>query len=281
MGYSLTGEQSEQVLFFTWGTGANGKSTFLGACRSVMGDYAMQANAELFLTPVRPQGSGHQEDLANLKGKRLVISTELESGRRLAVARIKQMTGGEPLRASRKYEHEDQFDPTHKIWLCGNHKPIIPDATYSIWRRFKLVPFAAVIPPDEIDKYLLMKLTKESTAILAWMIRGCLEWQSEGLEDVDTVKVATASYQQEQDIIGEYIASQCGLSSGDIVLFSDLYRDYCQFCDDNHEKPIGRNQFRERLYERGLEVKAGNNNKRYAIGITLMSHHQQCMKEVK
>jgi len=210
IGYSLTGNTSEQVLFFLYGTGGNGKSTFINIVRKLEGDYGLQARSELFLLTERDNRSSG-ESLANLEGMRFVAATELEEGKHLSVAQIKAMTGGEPIRADRKYEHEYQFEVLFKLWFSGNHKPKISDTTRSIWRRVKLIPFTVPISDEERDSELSEKLESELSGILAWAVQGCLSWQREGLEEPDEVKVATSNYkeEEEEDVIADFLADRC------------------------------------------------------------------------
>jgi putative DNA primase/helicase len=157
VGYSLTGDISQQILFFLYGLGSNGKSTFITTIRKLMGNYGERTNTELFLTKEKGAG-GPREGLANLKGKRFVAASEIEDGKRLAVSLIKDLTGGESIKADRKYEHEIEYTPTYKIWLTGNHKPGITDSTLSTWRRMKLIPFTVTISSKEADPLLSQKL---------------------------------------------------------------------------------------------------------------------------
>jgi P4 family phage/plasmid primase-like protien len=254
MGYSLTGETKEQVLFFIHGPGQNGKSTFMDTFIEILGPYATQANIEMFLAQYKPSSSGHNEDVANLAGKRLVVASEIEEGRKLAVPKIKQMTGGERVRASHKYEHEFEYQVTYKIWLNGNHKPEITDTTFSIWRRVKLLPLPVIIPPEERDRNLRHKLRLEYAGILAWAVQGCLDWQQEGIEDPLVVSTAVEDYRQESDILGDFIRAKCFPSPHDaecVVSQKDLYAAYQSWCGENSIDAVTSRTFAKRLREKG------------------------------
>lgn len=252
MGYTLTGDTREQCLFFCWGSGMNGKSTFLNTFREVLAPFSMQADPEMFMTAFRATKSGHSEDVANLAGKRYVLASEIEEGRRLAVNKLKQMTGGERVRASHKHEKEFEFDVTYKIWLNGNHKPEISDSTYSIWRRVKLIPFQLKIPEEEQDKQLIDKLRSEHPAILAWAVQGCLDWQRSGLREPDAVSTATAHYRHEQDILADFIEDCCIIDPLALVPKSIFKEKYQRWCQDNSTEPVTQRTFRARLIEKGI-----------------------------
>ncbi|MFH0768304.1 MAG: phage/plasmid primase, P4 family [Chloroflexota bacterium] len=273
VGYSLTGDTRSQTMFFLYGLGSNGKSTFITTIRKLTGGYGAKANTSLFMTKDKNSG-GPSEDLANLQGKRFVMASEIEDGRRLAVVLIKEMTGGEVIRADRKYEHEIEFQPVHKIWLVGNHKPVITDTTLSIWRRVKLVPFIVTIANREIDPDLPAKLESELSGILSWAVRGCLEWQRCGPGEPKTVTNATSDYRHEQDILGDFIEDCCLLKPTATVSKHELKAAYEEWCNGAGSQPASQKTFRARLIERGItEGKSGST--RYWKGIALSGSEGQ------
>jgi len=210
---------------------------------------------------------GPKEGLANLKGKRLVVASELEDGRRLAVGLIKDMTGGETIKADRKYEHEIEYQPTHKLWLVGNHRPVISDTTLSIWRRVKLIPFTVTIPQQEVDLDLSFKLEAELSGILSWCVKGCLDWQRDGLGEPHAVVAATASYRREQDILGDFIEDRCIVQPTAEVSKRDLRSLYSEWCRDNNVEEISQRTLRARLMERGITDRKGTGGGRLWVGI--------------
>ncbi len=275
MGYTLTGDTQEQCLFFCWGTGMNGKSTFLNAFREILSSYSIQADTDMFMVAFKPQKQGHSEDVANLLGKRYVVGSEIEEGRHLAVTKLKQMTGGERVRASHKFEREIEFDVTYKIWLNGNHKPEITDTTYSIWRRVKLIPFNVRIPNEEQDKQLGSKLRGEFPSLLAWAVRGCLDWQQHGLAEPDSVTAATELYRHEQDIIGDFIEDWCFIDSAVSVGKKELWESYQGWTSDSGVHPVGQRTFNRRIGERGIVDRRGTGGKRLWLGIRLLSTDEE------
>lgn len=268
VGYSLTGDMRAQVLFFLFGLGNNGKSTFIATIRKLMAGYGATAPVDMFLAKDKT-ARGPREDLANLQGKRFVAASEVEVGRRLAVVVIKEMTGGEAIRADRKYEHEIEFQPTHKLWISGNHKPVIADTSLAIWRRIKLIPFTVTIPDSEIDEDLSLKLEAELPSILAWAVKGCLAWQREGLKEPREVTTATLAYRAEEDILAEYIQDRCILKAVATVAKGELYKDYKQWCENTGCEPVSQKTWRTRLMERGI-TEGKSMSVRYWRGIGLL-----------
>lgn len=267
VGYSLTGDTREQCIFFLYGLGRNGKSTFISTIRKLIGAYGHKTNTEMLM--VKDHNGGPKEDLADLKGKRFVVASEIEDGRHLAVVLIKEMTGGESIRADRKHEHAFEFTPTHKIWLSGNHKPIINDTTYSIWRRVKLIPFTITITDDECDPNLAKKLEMELPGILSWAVQGCIEWQKTGLGEPKDVIIATETYKQEQDDIRVFLEDVCTVSPIGWITKKDLAEKYKEWCTQNNQRAISRNSFREKLFEKGITEGKGTAGMRIWIGVTL------------
>ena len=192
-GYCLTGDVSEQVLAVFFGGGANGKSTLVKAWMRVLGPYAMQGPPTLLLARY---GEEHPTEVASLKGARLVACAEVEEGVRWGEARVKQLTGGDPISA--RFLHKDFFTflPSHKLLVALNHKPTVRGTDHGIWRRLRLVPFDARIAPADRDPDLDDKLAAEAEGILAWMVRGCQAWQRDGLAPTDRMREAVESYRE-------------------------------------------------------------------------------------
>lgn len=273
VGYSLTGDISQQVLFFLYGLGSNGKSTFITTIRKLMGSYGERTNTDLFLTKDKGN-SGPREGLANLKGKRFVAASEIEDGRRLAVSLIKDLTGGETIKADRKYEHEFEYTPSFKIWLTGNHKPVITDSTLSTWRRMKLIPFTVTINPSEADVNLPQKLEKELPGILNWAIEGCQSWIEYGLPEPPVVKNATAIYRHDSDILSDFIEDSCLILPSGTVAKHNLRKAYEEWANKTGNVPIPPRAFTDRIREKGMtERKSGS--VRYWNGITLAADKQE------
>jgi putative DNA primase/helicase len=248
-GYALTGSTAEHVLPILYGTGANGKSTVMGALLDTLGDYAAQAAPDLLIA----KRNSHPTELADLFGKRLVAAIEVEDGRRLAESLVKQLTGGDRVKARKMRQDFWEFEPTHKVFMAVNHKPTVRGTDTAIWRRIRLIPFTETIPPKEQDKKLPEKLRKERAGILRWAVEGCLEWQREGLQAPDEVRKATRDYRAEMDVIAAFIDEECVVAEHATATAKALYAAYKTWCEDNGEKPESQRSFGGRLRERGYE----------------------------
>jgi putative DNA primase/helicase len=247
-GYSATGDTSEQCMFINHGTGANGKSTFQEIISAALGDYAMRTPTEMLLAK---RSDGVPNDVARLKGSRFVSASETEEGRRLAESRIKDLTGQDTITARFMRAEWFDFEPVHKLWLSTNHKPEIRGTDAAIWRRIRLVPWTISIPPAEQDKKLPEKLRAELPGVLAWIVRGCLEWRYKGLHAPDEVRRATVEYRAEMDVVGAFLAECCVLGSDQDVSAADLYKAYGEWCKDTGEAQVKQRRFGGQLTERG------------------------------
>jgi putative DNA primase/helicase len=249
VGYSLTGNVNEHCVWIFHGDGANDKSTFLGTVRDLLGDYGMQATPELLL--VR-HNEGHPTERFDLFGKRFVASVEVDDGRRLAEAILKQLSGGESIRARPVFRDNIEFDATHKIVLAVNYKPIIRGTDKGIWRRIKLVPFTVTISEAEKDKDLKDKLKAELPGILNWFLRGCQDWREYGLMEPEEVTRATDLYRRDQDIVQRFLDEQCTLDPQATVEAGSLFAEYRIWSDD---VLMTRAKFKEHMQNRGFEQK--------------------------
>ena len=223
VGYALTGVIREHVLLILWGKGRNGKSTFLNTLRTLLGLYAIKAPSELLMVS---NNDRRPTERADLFGKRFVAAIETEQGRRLAEVFVKEATGGDPIRARRMREDFWEFQPTHKVFLATNHKPVITGTDTAIWERIRLIPFTVTIPKDERDTTLPDKLQDELSGILAWAVRGCLTWQKDGLGEPDEVQQATTGYRAEMDVLGQFITECCLVGPNYRVKADKLYDAY-------------------------------------------------------
>lgn len=269
-GYALTGVVSEHVLPVLYGTGANGKSTVLNALLEALGDYGIQAAPDLLIAK---RGS-HPTELADLFGMRFVASIEVEDGRRFAESLVKQLTGGDRVRARRMRQDFWEFDPTHTVFLATNHKPEVRGTDNAIWRRIRLIPFTETISPDEQDKKLPEKLRAELPGIIAWAIEGCLEWQLDGLQAPEEVRQATGEYRSEMDVVGAFLNGCCVLGEDRTVSAADLYRAYSEWCKDTGEAQEKQRKFGSKLTERrGLDrYRGGKTGGHMWRGIDLLTH---------
>ena len=266
IGYALTGVIREHVLLILWGKGRNGKSTFLNIVRRLLGAYAMKAPSELLMVS---NNDRHPTERADLWGKRFVSAIETEQGQRLAEVFVKEATGGDPIRARRMREDFWEFQPTHKVFLATNHKPVITGTDAAIWERIKLVPFTVTIPEDERDTTLPEKLEHELPGLLNWALQGCRVWQQEGLGTPDEVRQATAGYQSEMDVLGQFIEDCCLVGPNYRTKASDLYEAYKRWCDQQGVMHTIQRTWGMALTERGYERKRGTAGAHWWVGLGL------------
>jgi len=274
-GYCLTGDVREQILPIFWGPGSNGKSTLLETAMSVLGtDYSMAAPQELLLANRK---DAHPTAVADLKGMRLVTVMESDQGRRLNESLVKQLTGGDTIRARRMREDYWQFSPTHKLILCTNHRPEVQGTDHAIWRRVPLIPFGVRFwdgdkgetGPTHLraDKTLSQKLRSEYPGILTWAIRGCLWWLRDGLQIPQAVLSATQEYKAEQDILGTFLDDSCIFDPNGRVGATQLYEAYQSWCGKNGESHCSQRQFGQVMTERGFQRQRSNGT--WYVGVQL------------
>jgi putative DNA primase/helicase len=229
LGYSLTGQTIEQVLFILYGTGANGKSVFLSIIRAALGEYGYNmpfSTVELKARATIPN------DVAALVDKRFVTASETNESARFNEARIKALTGCDPITARFMHSEFFTFRPVAKFWLSVNHKPQVSDDSYGFWRRVRLIPFTQQFKDDQADPNLEVKLREELPGILAWLVRGCLEWQRRGLKPPAVVLNATETYREESDPLGQFIAERCHLDGASTAPARELYRGYRSWAEE-------------------------------------------------
>ncbi len=270
VGYALTGVIREQCLFFLHGGGANGKSTFLHVVQDIIGDYGRDTPTESLMIK---QNEGISNDIARLKGARLVTAVETEADRRMAESLVKRLTGGDTITARFMRQEFFQFRGTFKIFLAANHKPGIRGTDDAIWRRIKLIPFNVQIPEANQDPELPDKLKTEAAGILNWMVAGCRQWQKHGLGEPAEVTDATAVYRDEMDYLGPFLQDCCIEDPTEECPAGDLYRIYRQYCEHNKEKAVSQTRFGLLLSERTGAKKglSGHQRTRVYQGLTLKS----------
>jgi putative DNA primase/helicase len=216
VGSALTGDDSVQELVIAHGEGSNGKNVYLETLQRILGDYATQAEPDLLLQAGRDR---HPTGVADLFGRRFVVTSETDDGKKLAEALFKRLTGDGIIKARRMREDFFEFRRTFKVFLATNHKPEVQGRDHATWRRIRLVPFGVTFvkqgepinPPLVLpeDPHLGDALIQEAPGILAFMVKGCLDWQRDGLKPPDAVITATNEYRAETDHLPEFITEEC------------------------------------------------------------------------
>mgnify|MGYP001071988168 FL=1 len=276
LGYQLTGHVSEQVFFSAYGTGANGKSTLYETIINLLGDYAGTMQFETLLAGDK-SNTRVLEAVGKLRGKRMVIASEVDSSRRLSEALIKQLTGGDTLTGTNLHHSSFEFLPTHKINLLANHMPYTKDASHGMGRRIKIVPFQRRFSAEERDITLPNRLQAEKEGILAWLIRGSKRWYSSvennngnpALGSCHAVDEATQNYINDNDTFGAFLVACTDKDTEAMVNASDLYASYQDWSRLNGEQyQMGTAIFSSRLQERGYTKKRTNKGNVY-LGLSL------------
>lgn len=252
LGYSLSGDTSEQCAFFLYGTGRNGKSTFLEVVRKIMGDYATNIQPESIM--IKANTNTANSDIARLKGARFVTSVEPNEGMRLNEGLLKQLTGDDMITARKLYGDEFEFYPEFKLWMATNHKPTIRGTDLGIWRRIHIIPFNVTIPECAVDKNLPNKLMQELPDILAWITEGYKLWKYEGLHKPKVIEDAVEEYRNEMDVISAFLASDYVVQGGEVKALT-LYAVYCQWCSESNEYKMSSTKFGLEIAKRYKRIK--------------------------
>ncbi|MGD0572331.1 MAG: phage/plasmid primase, P4 family [Sedimentisphaerales bacterium] len=255
IGYTLTGDTKEEKLFFVHGPTAAGKSTFLEAIKSALGDYALTTDFETFVK--RGQVGGIRNDVARLAGTRFVVSIEVDEGKELAEGLVKLMTGGDTVSARFLYRESFEFVPACKLWLAANHAPRASDRDDALWRRILRIPFEHTVPENKRDTQVKAVLRNPKTAgpaILAWAVKGCLQWQQKGLAIPVSIRDATEQYREEQDPLRDFFDNECEFDNDCYIPVTALRQRYDVWAKENGLKfTLGPKQFNERLKDKGCE----------------------------
>lgn len=253
LGISLIGEVLEQVLPFAYGSGANGKTTMLGAIQRIIGfgetGYAISAPAEILLAT---RNQDHPASIAQLSGARLVVTSELEDGQQFAEARVKQLTGRDAINARFMRQNPFTFIPSHTLWVLANHRPNVKAGGPAFWRRMAMLPFLHTVPVADRDPHLEDRLVNdEGPAILAWCIRGAADYLNHGLAVPASVAEATQAYERDQDTITRFIDDMCETGAHTLphmrTKVASLRSEYEAWCHVEGETPLNAKAFTQAL----------------------------------
>jgi putative DNA primase/helicase len=260
IGYSFTGAMWEQVFFFLFGGGSNGKSVFLETIQSVAGEYRSKASSSLLTTGAHDHAKDPRNELAELPGVRFLTSPEVEGKCRLNEGVVKDITGGDTLRGEAKYKGGFNFRPTCKLWMFGNHKPAIDGTDRGIWRRVRLIPFAASFEGKAKDETLTETLRDELPGILNWVIAGAMTWSERGLRDVPAkVSHAVADYKESEDVLGLFLRACLRERSASSVKKRAVYERFQSWSSENgHRHPMTAIALTKALKARGWSDSDGS-----------------------
>lgn len=270
IGYSLTGDMSEQCLFMLWGGGANGKSTFVRALEDIMGTYAATIKGETLMETKNNDGA--RGDLARLTNKRVVIASELQEGQVFNEPLLKVLSAGETLPVRFMYQEEFMLQPRFKLWIMTNKKPKVKGNDYGIWRRWRMIPFKYTFKDEEKDPNFYEKnIITELPAILNWAIEGYKKWQEEGFGTPLEILESVEDYKNEMDQVARFLEDEC-ITQQDLTcagsLLYETYKDWCM--DEGETYRMTNNKFSSDLKEKGFINKRTNRGKIWE-GIALKS----------
>lgn len=263
LGYNLTGKVNEQKYVIAWGKGGNGKSTLYNLAGKVMGSYAQTADAVVFTA--KREKSDVNVGLAKIPGARMIVCTEWNDTARPDETLLKDVTGGDVISTRTLYEKSFEFRPACKLNIFGNEKPDIKGTDFATWRRILLVPFEATFSGASDDKDMGEKLLAEADGILADLVRGCLEWQAQGLNPPADVADATKKYRADQDELERFISERCEVDQKGRVVAESLWDAYKKFGGSIDTQ----NKFGRAMRERGYKSEASN-GVRFYPGLTLL-----------
>lgn len=268
-GYSVSGDIRYQILPFLFGAGQNGKSVLMDALRLLLGDYAAPAPAAFLMAGKHE----HSAELAQLQGLRLVIASEVNQDARFDEAKMKELTGGEAIRARFMRQDFFTFEPTHHLWLMGNHQPEVKAGGDSFWRRLRMVPFLHKVPEHKkIENLSRLLVDEEGPGILAWVIQGAVDVFDGGLRAPESVMAATRTYAEEEDHLGRFLEACCLRSSSDQVRIETkrLRAAYDVWCHTEGEDPLKPQMFGRELKRRGIG-RYDSNGRAYYLGLSLLA----------
>lgn len=255
IGYALTGLIDEEKLFFLLGNGANGKSVFANVLREVFGEYAVTVRAAMLARDHKGNGTEAERDKARLPGARLVLINEVGINDIFDDQRVKELVSRERISARPLYGEPFDFQPTHTIFIRGNHQPVAMDTSDGFWRRICLIRFDRHFTESEQVPDLDRKLEEERDGILAWAINGCLHWQKTGLNAPQSIRQHTEQYRAESDQLGEWLDTRCTIEDHCEAASRDLYEDYAAYLRSMGMRPPSAPSFGRQLSKRGFSTK--------------------------
>jgi len=277
-GYCLTGSTREQSLIWFLGLGGNGKSTFLETLSAILGTYAHTMRAEVLVAAKYEQ---HSTELCDLKGKRLVVTSETEQAKSWREALLKRLSGSDTITARRVHKDSITFKPTHKLIIAGNHAPQLSSVSEAERRRYQMVHWNYTFKPlddptfetgkDIVrDDYFNQKIEAEHGAILHWAMLGAQEWFKEGLKPPDSVLLDSSEFLHEQDLFEEWLQECCERLPGAYAYTTQLFQNWHGWCQARGEFGGTQRAFTERLKQKGCKPDSiGREKKRIIVGLVL------------
>ena len=264
-GYALLGQPNRQVFTIFHGIGGNGKSTLLNTVHHIFGDYARTAEPSTF---IRQRSDRVRDELARLKGARLVATSELATGEILDAALVKRITGGDTITARALYKESVEFKPQFTLFMVTNALPVIDGGDKALARRLVLVPFESVI--QERDDTLPERLINESSGIFNRILTGLTDYRENGLQVPGAVRSIADRYATESDLISSFFSEECVIDGSHSVPASRFYQGYVFWCQQGGYAPLSQNIFRQEITKRTDIAQKRTNKGKIWPGIDLV-----------
>ncbi|MFI5805794.1 phage/plasmid primase, P4 family [Streptomyces sp. NPDC051561] len=271
-GYAMLGKVTEHVMPIFTGTGANGKGTLRDAVMAAFGDYAIEVDPAMLMESKHER---HGAFKMRLRGARLAFCSETEKGRRFAEATMKRLVGGDPIEANLMHRNPITFDPSHALIMLTNFLPAVSGDDPAVWRRILVVPFDVTIPEAERDPGLSDRLRAAAPSVLAWAHQGWRDYQAQGLNPPEAVRVRTAAYQAASDELARFLDENAITGPHNVVKARDLFTAWSKWCHDNGEQPGSEVTFADSMHKRGYEKKKRSAGQFY-LGLMLAGTDDEC-----
>jgi putative DNA primase/helicase len=272
MGYCLSGDIREQFIHIAEGRGQDGKSVFFDTISEIMGDYASGADEGLLACM---PGAEHPTVTTVMSEARLVTASETDRDARMRTQRMKRLTGDSKNTSRKMRQDFETKDRTAKLVLITNNQMVISEMTKAVWRRVRRIPFLAQVDDAKVDRSLRLKLRAEWPGILAWLVRGFLFWQTEGLNIVPAIREYTEEYRKDQDVLGQFVDEYLDKQDGVNGSSSGIYHAYCHFSKENGQIAMGIKKFSESMQQRGyVRIKSTTTRLMVWKNLTLNDSHR-------
>jgi putative DNA primase/helicase len=279
VGYSLIGITIEKVVFLLLGPTNSGKTTFLATLRTIFLTYCARIQIESLMTGRHDDSNNVSADLSDLRGARLVVSSETEEGQRLRESKLKSITQGMgTVKAARKYENPIEFTETHTLWIDANHAPAIRGSDDAIWKRLFPFPCRHTVPEERRDRKLGDKFITQATGIVSWAVAGALKYMKSGLPRPEIVEQERARWRESQDVLGEFLEECCIQDEDSKVKASELYAAYREWIQKQGHSPLSQTAFGTRLFDRGINRRRerdGGGRPWFYVGLRLQRRERQ------
>lgn len=272
IGLALTGYTREQKLFILYGSGSNGKSTFINLiANKVMGDYAVKMDSSVLLAKDAGTNSNVQFSLANLVGKRLLITSETDDNERMSEKTVKDMTGDDMVNARELYGKGFEYLPQYNVFMCTNNLPIIRGTDFGIWRRIFVIPFVHTFKEADKDPDMPRKLEAERDKILGWCVRGYQKYVDNGARLITPSCIAEVvdAYKEDMDVVSRFMVKCCHFHEKERETCTDVYFAYKNWAKDNTDFTMKENNFYKNIKSKGFETITNMNSEELYCGFSL------------